>query len=333
MKIFLDTLDTELIEKYIGLISGVTTNPTFQQRFGMFNDIDMVNKIRSSMPEGEIHVEAIGNTATEIVQNANRIINETGDKNLVFKIPFSEEGISACKVLISSGLKTSLHLVYSLNQAILAATIKSTYICPLVGRLDDIGHDATENIKMMKQTFQTNNEETLIMASSIRHPQHVLTVYTAGVDAITIPPNVLSQMFYHPLTDIGKEMFCRDFDATKSVSSRVIKTELIVDENDSIGYCLAIMVKEKSGAIVVLSKEKELKGIFTTGDLKRLIHNKELDLNTRVERYMNTNPVVIDANEPASEAKKLFDQFNINQLVVMDDNVVIGILDIGDVVR
>jgi len=334
MKIFLDSLDVNLIKKYaeLGLLAGITTNPTFSKRFGMHDDIEMVSKVREALDEGEIHVEAFGDTKDEIITNANRLLEETKDNNLVFNIPFSEQGIGASKELVTNGIKTNLHLIYSINQAILAAAIKSTYICPLVGRLDDAGHDAMENVKKIKEAFKTNSDSTLIMVSSVRHPQHVLKAYMYGADVVTIPPNVLSQMFYHPLTDTGVYAFKNDIEAIKPISTKTINPNLIVTEHDTIHQCLSLMAVHKSGAVAVCSGSTRLAGVFTAGDLKRLVQkNVQFDGNDEIEKFINKNPISIDINETVSKAKELMQQFNIDQLVVVDNESVVGILDIKEV--
>lgn len=330
MKIFLDSLDTKQIKKYsgMGLLSGITTNPTFSKRFGMSNDIEMVKKIRLALGKGEIHVEAFGDSKDEIVTNARRLKNKTDDNDLVFKIPFSEEGIAASKELIDKGFKTNLHLIYSVNQALLAAAIKATYVCPLIGRLDDVGHDAIKNVRRMKESFKEQSESTLIMASSIRHPQHVLRAYENGIDAITIPPNVLSQMFYHPLTNNGVSIFKNDVEAIKLISSYNINSDLIVKETDTIFHCLSVMAIHKSGAVVVSSGKSRLLGIFTAGDLKRLIRDgKTFAENEVVGNYMVRNPISINSNETLLDAKEMMRKFGIDHLVVMNDEIVLGILD------
>ncbi len=212
MLIFLDSVDFDAIEYYynLGIIQGVTTNPTFQREAGIADTKQMIREIRKRMPTGEIHLEVTGANTTEMFDNAIRLCDDLEEKELVFKIPFSEDGVKLTQKLLSVGVKTNLHLIYSLNQALLAASVKSTYICPLIGRLDDIGHDAIENLEIIKSAFIVNNEETKIMSSSIRHPQHVIKSYMIGVDAITIRPNILAQMFYHPLTDKGTETFKKD---------------------------------------------------------------------------------------------------------------------------
>jgi len=206
MKIFIDTLDYDIIKKYydMGILSGVTTNPTMMNRFNIKDDVEMVNKLRDIIGNNEIHIEAFGSNYLEILENSDRLLS-TG-KNLVFKIPFSEGGVEAANHLIKMGHKTNLHLIFSINQAIIASSINSTYICPLIGRLDDIGHSAYDNIKIMKKL------PTKIMMSSIRHPQHVINALDLEVDAITIPPSVLEKMFEHPLTVNGINQFKIDLD-------------------------------------------------------------------------------------------------------------------------
>jgi transaldolase len=334
MKIFLDSLDVNLIKKYaeLGLLAGITTNPTFSKRFGMHDDIELVNKVRDALGEGEIHVEAFGDKKDEIIKNANRLLEKTNDGNLVFKIPFSEQGIGASKELVKSGIKTNLHLIYSINQAILAVAIKSTYICPLVGRLDDTGHDAMENVKNIKNAFKLNSESTLIMVSSVRHPQHVLKAYMNGADAVTIPPPVLSQMFYHPLTDTGVYSFKNDIEAIKPLSTKIINSNLRVNEHDTIHQCLSLMAMHKSGAVAVCSAGNRLVGIFTAGDLKRLVQkNVQFKEDDKIEQFMSKNPISIGITETVSKARELMQQFNIDQLVVVDNESVIGILDIKEV--
>jgi len=210
MKIFLDTLELSEIKKYsdMGILKGVTTNPTLAKRHGMDDDIDMIKQIRKVMSDGEIHVEAWGNTENEILENIERIKLNSNDPDLVFKIPFSIAGISACNKAVLLGYKTNMHLIFSHNQAILCATINSTYICPLVGRLDDTGHDAMLFIEELVKTFkQRYSFNTNIMVSSVRHPMHVVKAAKAGADVITVPLNVLNQMFEHALTKKGIELF------------------------------------------------------------------------------------------------------------------------------
>jgi len=215
MKIFLDTIDLEIIKEYsdMGILAGVTTNPTLAKRFNMKDDIEMTKKVREVMPKGEIHVEAFGNNPSEIEGNAKRILDSTQDNDLVFKIPFSKAGVASVNNLKNLNYKTNLHLIFSINQALIASNIRSDYICPLIGRLDDVGHDAINNVKDIVEAYKSSNSETKVMASSIRNPLHVINALKAGASVATIPANILDQMFKHPLTEIGYDLFKKDLDS------------------------------------------------------------------------------------------------------------------------
>ncbi|MCE7738393.1 MAG: CBS domain-containing protein [Candidatus Heimdallarchaeota archaeon] len=332
MQIFLDTLDLSLIKYYynLGIITGVTSNPTFQRRFDMKDDIAMVEKIRHVMPHGEIHVEAVGNTKEEIISNANRILKCTKDESLVFKIPFSEEGIGAVGNLSHQEIETSLHLVYSVNQAMLAAYAGATYICPLLGRLDDVGHDAIENIGLIQEAYLEQEEHTKIMASSVRYPQHVSKIYVLGIDAVTIPPSILNAMFYHPLTQTGTKTFWEDYNSLKLISQTHIHEELLIDEEATVSDCLSLMVREKAGAVIIVDKIGKLKGIFTAGDLKRACFTKRLEVTDNIKRHLGSYPIVIEFNETIAEAKASMKKFNIESLVVIKDDYPIGLLTLRD---
>jgi len=213
MDIFLDTLDLEVVDKYytMGIISGVTTNPTLAKRFGMYDDIEMITKLRTIMKFGEIHVEAFGETTEKILSVVNRLSGI--DCNLVFKFPFTEAGVKAVHKLKHDCLnsaRTNMHLIFSHNQALIATKVGSDYICPLVGRLDDEGYDGLLFIDELARIFNRNNVRTKIMVSSVRSPMHVIGAFKAGADAITIPADVMNRMFYHKLTDDGFEKFRKD---------------------------------------------------------------------------------------------------------------------------
>ena len=146
------------------------------------------------------------------LQLRKRILDLSQDDNLIFKIPFSKQGVQAANKLKKLNYKTNLHLIFSINQALIASNIKSDYICPLIGRLDDVGHDAIHNLKEIISAYQSCSSQTKVMASSIRNPLHVIRALGAGADVVTIPSNILGQMFDHPLTDIGYKLFKKDLE-------------------------------------------------------------------------------------------------------------------------
>ena len=328
MKIFLDTLDTSTISEFyeMGILAGVTTNPTLAKRFGMSDDIDMINKIREVMPVGEIHVEAFGKTKQEILGNAERIIKMSKDDNLVFKVPFSEEGVSAVKELVDKKQKTNLHLIFSKAQAALASCVGSTYICPLVGRLDDIGHDALDNLHPVVNSFRKSGSKTKVMVSSVRHVQHVVKAFELTADAVTIPESVLRSMFNHPLTSIGYDKFHSDIRSMESVTLEDIDENLIVEEDASLKECLKTLTENKASCLAV-TKNNLLTGVFTLGDLKRALSlDGQVDLKTPVSNYMNPSPIAISIDETHSDANSLMIENDISDLVVVDQNKVVGVL-------
>lgn len=328
MELFLDTLDVEEVEKYakLGLIEGVTTNPTFQSRFGMEDDMDMIYKLREALGhDRKIHVEAIGKTTKDIVSNAERLAKI--DANLVFKIPFSAIGLDACAQLKEKGMRVNLHLVESVNQAILASKVNPDYICMLIGRLDDIGYNGLKEVATIKQAYTNHGIETKIMVSSVRNPVHVMGSFIFGAQSITIPPFIMAQMFEHPITESGYKQFWEDYEGNKSVSERIINKDVIIRQNTSIGECLRIMVKEKASAVIAIDEQQKLVGIFTAGDLER-VAIKEFKLDEPIDGYLTKTPVVIQDSALVREARETMLVKDIVQLVVMDGEKVKGLLEL-----
>ena len=138
---------------------------------------------------------------------------------IVVKIPMILDGIKAIKHFSSNSIKTNCTLIFSVGQAIISSSVNSNYICPLVGRLDDIGHNAVDNLSKIISSYKLHNSKTLVMASSIRNLNHVIDCYKIGVDAITIPMKVVKEMFNHPLTDTGFTLFKKDLNQMRSIST------------------------------------------------------------------------------------------------------------------
>ena len=335
MKIFLDTIDLNEIRKYNDIlnISGVTTNPNLARRFGMSDDIEMVREIAKVIGKTkEIHVEAFGDNFKEIVKNSERIKKNCSNLNLVFKIPYSEEGVKAAKFLKKNKYSTNLHLIFSVGQAIISSSVDSNYICPLVGRLDDIGHNAVDNLGKIISSYKLHNSKTLVMASSIRNLNHVIDCYKIGVDAITIPMKVVKEMFNHPLTDTGFTLFKKDLNQMRSISNINFDKKLIVDFNKTIFETLVTLQKQK-GAAVAVSKNNKLAGIFTIGDLNRLIKGKKkFNYNDKIGNFITKKPFSVDITDKVEDVTKLVKKYNLGQFVVLDQNKVLGILDVKDIV-
>jgi len=213
MKLFIDTANVDEIREASkwGVISGVTTNPSLIAKEGR-ELIDVINEI-TAIVNGSISAEVIGLKAEEMIKEGEQFASLSD--NITVKIPMTAEGLTAVSVLSKKGIKTNVTLVFSVNQALMAARAGATYVSPFVGRLDDIGFDGITLIKDVHQIFAQYALDTEIIAASIRHPMHVIEAAKAGSDIATVPFKVLKQMIIHPLTDIGIEKFLADWEKYK----------------------------------------------------------------------------------------------------------------------
>ena len=213
MKIFLDTANLEQIKEAAswGLLDGVTTNPTLVSKENMKFE-DLIKKICNVVP-GPVSVESVSTTAKDIIKEA-RGLAKLAD-NVAVKIPICLEGLKATKVLSSEGIKINTTLIFSSNQALLAAKAGTAFVSPFIGRLDDISHEGMNLVDEIVAIFNNYGFETEIIVASIRHPLHVVEAALAGADIATIPFSVLDKMVKHPLTDIGMEKFLKDWDKVK----------------------------------------------------------------------------------------------------------------------
>ncbi len=215
MKIFIDTANIEEIKEATswGIVQGVTTNPTLVSRERRpFKEL--VEEI-CSIVDGPISVEVTATEVEEMVKEGEEIAS--WHPNIVLKIPMGVEGIKAVKKLSSEGVKTNVTLVFSPNQALLAAEAGATYASIFVGRLDDIGQDGMEVVEKSLQIYRNYSFTTDIIVASVRHPLHVLRAAEMGAPVATVPFKVLEAMFKHPLTDIGLERFLSDWEKLKAL--------------------------------------------------------------------------------------------------------------------
>ena len=209
MKIFIDTANLNEIRKAktLGLVDGVTTNPTLLSKEGEETET-LIRKISKEL-KGPINVEVTGTMAEEIVKEA-RVMAAWGDE-IVIKIPITPEGLKAVKSLSSEGIRTNVTLLFSPAQAILAAKAGATYICPFLGRLDDIGYNGLDLIQQIRGIYDNYDDiKTQIIVASVRNPIHVIEAGLIGAEIVTIPPAIIEQMVKHPLTDKGIAQFLED---------------------------------------------------------------------------------------------------------------------------
>ena len=210
MKIFIDTANIDEIKKANewGVIDGVTTNPTLVAREG--KDFRTVIDEILGIVDGPISVEVISTDAEGMVREA--LETSQWSENVVVKVPMIPEGLKAIKILSDKGIKTNATLIFSANQALLAAKAGATYVSPFIGRLDDLGQDGMQMVRDLVEIYKLYDIKTEIIVASIRHPMHVVESAKAGAHVATIPFGVIEKMFKHPLTDSGLESFLSDWE-------------------------------------------------------------------------------------------------------------------------
>jgi transaldolase len=218
VKFFIDTANVEEIReaKSWGILDGVTTNPSLVAKEGC--DFDTVAKQILSLVDGPVSLEAVSPGAKGMVDEA-RELSKLG-KNVVVKIPMTPEGIKAVKTLSGEGVKTNVTLVFSANQALIAAKAGATYVSPFIGRLDDQGWDGMQLIADILEVYDNYGFRTEVIAASVRDPIHALDCARLGCHVATIPYGVLKKMFCHSLTDIGVKKFLDDWEKVKEKCSK-----------------------------------------------------------------------------------------------------------------
>lgn len=211
MKFFIDTANVDDIKlaNDLGVICGVTTNPSLIAKEG--RDFKEVIREITEIVDGPISGEVKATTTCwkDMVEEAREIAKI--HPNMVVKIPMTEDGLRAVKILKQEGIKTNVTLIFSANQALLAARAGATYVSPFLGRLDDISHNGLILIEEIVEIFSNNDIDAEIIAASVRNPIHVAECAKMGCDIATVPYSVIKQMIKHPLTDIGIEKFKQDY--------------------------------------------------------------------------------------------------------------------------
>lgn len=211
MKFFIDTANFEEIKEAHswGIISGVTTNPSLVAKENI-SFHDRLKEITALVP-GSVSAEVISLDAEGMIKEGRELAAIA--ENITVKLPMTPEGLKACSVFAAEGIKTNVTLIFSANQALLAARAGATYVSPFIGRLDDIGQNGTELIETISDIFTLHDMDTQIIAASIRHPQHITQAALAGAHIATTPFNVLKSLFAHPLTAKGIDQFMKDWEA------------------------------------------------------------------------------------------------------------------------
>lgn len=336
MDLYLDSVDFQEIEEAFGLgfLKGLTTTPTFMHRHGI-TDIDgAIVKLSGMVPE--LQVEALGQTAAEIVDEAHRLLTLPLKGKPVFKVPISLEGLRACKTLTDEGHRVNVHLIYTLNQAYMAMAAGAAFVCPLAGRLQDQGHDAMALFSQIVEVVDIYGYDAKVMFSSVRHPDHVRQALMAGVHVCTVPWGVLKRLCDNALTKVGTEQF---FEHTRLMTKRV--REVIRENNpvcpvsETVNNALVAMTESRLGAVALIDDRGNLAGVFTDGDVRRKIQTGGRGILDKplAELDFSTNPVTVSADALLYEAVNLLKEHQIDNIIVLENNQPAGILDIQDLLK
>jgi transaldolase len=213
MKIFLDTANIESIKKFVdmGIVDGITTNPTLISREKGHPE-DIMKEI-VKIVKGPVNLEVVAINSEEMVEEGLRL--KKFGENVIVKIPMTADGLKAVKKLSENKIKTNVTLIFSANQALLAAKAGASYVSPFIGRLDDAGQVGMTVIKEIVQIFGNYGYPAQVLVASVRHPIHVIEAATLGAHIVTLPPDILGKMLTHPLTDKGLALFLSDWEKVK----------------------------------------------------------------------------------------------------------------------
>jgi TalC/MipB family fructose-6-phosphate aldolase len=333
MELYLDSADLAEIEEAfrLGFLDGLTTTPTFMHRHGVTDMDGLVLRLAEIVPV--LQVEALGETSEQIHTEAHRLLDLGLDRErTVFKIPVSLEGVRACKMLRDEDILVNVHLVYTLQQAYMAMHAGATYVCPLVGRLQDQGHDALDLVRQIVDAVMYYGYATKVMFSSVRHPEHVRNALNLGVHTITAPWRVLAQLTENNFTTVGTDQFFKHTRLlTKTVADVMSSVNPLVDSETTLQEAIVKMTEYGFGCVTVVNGDGSLSGVFTDGDLRRLLEKNGREvLSRRMADLVYREPISVEAGTLLQRAEELFHEHKVDNLLVLRSGAPVGMLDIQD---
>ena len=245
------------------------------------------------------------------------------------------EGVKACKKLHDEGFLINLHLVYNIQQAYMALTAGANYVCVLVGRMQDQGHDALGLIKQIVAVIKEYNYDCKVMFSSVRYPEHIKDALSLGAHNITLPWSIMKKLADNHLTKLGTDQFFQHTRLmTIQVKSVISEANPIVDTDCKVLDALLKMTDSGMGAVSVVTKDGKLTGIFTDGDLRRQMRKLGDHINTAsVGECMTANPISIEGDSFLQKAADIFNANQVDNIIVTENGLPIGMLDIQDMVK
>jgi transaldolase len=333
MELYLDSADINEIEEAfkLGFLNGLTTTPTFMHRGGVTDVDGLIVKLSKIVPV--LQIEALGDTAEDVLKEAKRQLALGLDpKKTVFKIPVSLEGVRACALLRKEGLLVNVHLVYTLQQAYMAMQAGASYVCPLVGRLQDQGHDALDLVDQIVQAVDHYGYDTKVMFSSVRTVEHVRNALNLGVHTITVPWKLLKVLTENNFTTLGTDQFIEHTrlmtvkvkDALNGINPTVAAETPLLD-------AIVKMTEYGFGAVTVVKKDGSVVGVFTDGDLRRKIQAEGRDvLKKNIGDFEYKAPISVESNALLNDASTIFKKTAVDTILVTDGGKPVGMLDIQD---
>ena len=213
MKIFLDTANIDSIKKFVdmGIVDGITTNPSLISREKGHPE-DIMKEI-VKIVKGPVNLEVVGTKTDEMIEEGIRL--KKFGENVVVKVPMTMDGLKAVRKFAENKIRTNVTLIFSSNQGLLAAKAGASYVSPFIGRLDDAGQEGMIVINEIVQVFSNYGYQSEVLVASVRHPIHVIQAGKLGAHIVTLPPDILSKMITHPLTDKGLSLFLSDWEKVK----------------------------------------------------------------------------------------------------------------------
>ena len=336
MELYLDSADLKEIEEAfkLGFLDGLTTTPTFMHRGGVTDVDSLIVKLSKMVPV--LQIEALGNSAEEVVKEAHRQLKLGLDpKKTVFKIPVSLEGVRACKMLRDENLLVNVHLVYTLQQAYMAMKAGASYVCPLVGRLQDQGHDALELVSQCVFAVDHYGYNSKIMFSSVRTVEHIRNAINVGAHTITAPWKIMKGLTDNNLTTLGTEQFVEHTRlVTMRVKDVISPVNPLVNMNTVLTDAIVKMTEYGFGAITVTDDSGNVKGIFTDGDMRRALQKDGQNiLKKKMSEFTYGQPLSVQQGDALTAANDIFKQKHVDTILVLDGTKPVGMIDIQDLAQ
>jgi TalC/MipB family fructose-6-phosphate aldolase len=333
MELYLESHDLKEIEEAFksGIPSGLTTSPAFIQRSPLTDETALIKKISSLA--NVIHIDALGEKSETIVHEAHRLMSlGISSDSIVLRIPVSMEGIKACRILSREGIKVNIQSVFTLQQAYVAMQAGAAYLSIPSGKLQDHGYDSSALLEQSISCAKKYNYQTKIMITEVRSAEHVRNAINLGVHAIALPWNIIKGLTENDYSSQSNQQF---FESNRFLTTLVKDVLRAINPqvklSDTILDAVVQMSQGGLGAVAVLDEQAEVIGVFTDGDLRRLLQGDGKDILTmKLSDLKFKQPISIGANAYLKDAAQILKDKRIDNLLVMDNGKLIGMLDIQD---